>query len=130
MLFPFLWTQRRKLAETDEALKHMALEISNDDCDYPHQVSVGNGSSAILSCSTLAESSEGDVTVEIHRCTSCTFRVSVGWRFCPECGMYIDGVVTTHTINTLDVTTMLESNVETPKREESFMVEDLLDELE
>lgn len=139
-LVPFLreWAHQRKLThemEEETALKHMALEISTDDLGYspPVQVSIGNGSSAILSCSTLAESAseDDDSPVEIHRCTSCSFRVSLSWRFCPECGMYIDGVVTTTTqqATQLDVT-MLESNVDTPKREESFILEDLLDELE
>lgn len=127
--------------EEEEDLKRRALEISIGDMGYspPHQVSVGGSpcdhhcqEGEMESCSTMAESSDEspeETTVQQHRCGNCNFSISLHWRFCPECGVYIEGVtIITQTIHTLDLS-QLESNVDTPKREESFM-EELLEGLE
>jgi hypothetical protein len=141
--------------EADDALKNMALEVSNGDFGYspPHQVSVGGSCDGLefnkgggcgaeeegMSCSTTAEDDDDDDSSsssldqspkELRRCGGCSFRISTQWRFCPECGMYIEAsTVRTIPINTLNLSLLEGADVDTPKREDSFM-EELVEGLE
>jgi hypothetical protein len=133
--------------DDDELLRNMALEVSKGDLGYspPHQVSVGGNSDQqscgldeVLSCSTTAEDDDNSSSycsptqeeTMLHRCGSCNFRISLHWRFCPECGMYIEAsTVRTLPLNTLNLSYLEGADVDTPKRDESYM-DDLLDGLE
>jgi hypothetical protein len=134
--------------DDDELLRNMALEVSKGDLGYspPHQVSVGGNSDQqscgldeVLSCSTTAEDDDDNSSSScspaqeetmLHRCGICNFRISLHWRFCPECGMYIEAsTVRTLPLNTLNLSYLEGADVDTPKRDESY-VDDLIDGLE